>query len=111
VSGIKRGDGTIPLIQLAQEWEQIFSANSIGREDGAADVALPPDLFQKLIQNTSEKVHKANETGVSPALVTSVRRRRFLSTILASKGLQVPVLSFEELGKTSRPSLVGVVSV
>jgi flagellar biosynthesis protein FlhA len=111
VSGLKRGDGTIPLIQLAQEWEQIFSANSIGREDGAADVALPPDLFQKLIQNTSEKVHKANETGVSPALVTSVRRRRFLSTILASKGLQVPVLSFEELGKTSRPSLVGVVSV
>jgi flagellar biosynthesis protein FlhA len=110
VSDLKRSDGTIPLIQLAQEWEQIFAANSIGREDGAADVALPPDLFQKLIQNASEKVVKANESGVNPAIVTSVRRRRFLSTVLASKGLQVPVLSFEELGKTNRPSLVGVVS-
>ncbi|WP_424974929.1 flagellar biosynthesis protein FlhA [Dinoroseobacter sp. S124A] len=111
VAGIKRPDGSIPLIQLAPDWEPIFAANSVGREDGASDVALPPDLFQTLVQNATEKVLKASETGVSPAIVTSVRRRRFLSTVLASKSVQVPVLSFEELGKTSRPALVGVIGV
>lgn len=111
VSNTKRSDGTIPLIQLSQEWEQIFANNSVRREDGASDVALPPDIFQKLIQNVSEKLVKATESGINPAVVTSVRRRRFLFTVLASKGLQVPVLSFEELGKTSRPSLIGVVNV
>ena len=111
VAGIKRPDGSIPLIQLAPDWEPLFAANSVGREDGASDVALPPELFQTLVQNATEKVLKASETGVTPAIVTSVRRRRFLSTVLMSKSIQVPVLSFEELGKTSKPALVGVIGI
>ena len=38
------------------------------------------------------------------------RRRRFLRTVMRAKGIQSPVLSFEEIGLDARPSLVGVVA-
>ncbi len=106
---VRSRDGTVPLIQLATDWETKFSEYQIG-EAGSGDVALPPDLFQKLTNGIAEKLNKAGEAGHFPAIVTSVRRRRFLRTLLAAKGISNPVLSFEELGTEARPSLVGLVA-
>jgi flagellar biosynthesis protein FlhA len=97
----------VPLVQLAADWEERFAQHQIG--EASADVALPPDLFQKLTSNIAEKLNRASEAGHFPAIITSVRRRRFLRTILAAKGITNPVLSFEELGTEARPSLVGLV--
>jgi flagellar biosynthesis protein FlhA len=47
---------------------------------------------------------------VFPALVTSVRRRRFLRSVLAARGLAAPVLSYEEIGMEARPALVGTIA-
>ena len=46
----------------------------------------------------------------SPALVTSTRRRRFLKTVVATRGLQLPVLSFEEIGLDAKPAVLAVVA-
>lgn len=107
VADIRREDGSVPLIQLAPDWEERFSTYQL--DDGRGDVALPPDLFQKLTAGVAEKLSRAGEAGHFPAIVTSVRRRRFLRTVLWSKGIQNPVLSFEELGSETRPALVGLV--
>ena len=40
----------------------------------------------------------------------SSRRRRFLRTILRTRGIANPVLSFEEIGLDARPALVGIVA-
>ena len=56
-----------------------------------------------------ERIAKAGEAGIFPAIVTSTRRRRFLKTVLGAKGILAPVLSFEEIGLDARPSMVGVV--
>ncbi len=109
IADVRSRDGTVPLIQLATDWETKFSEYQIG-EAGSGDVALPPDLFQKLTNGIAEKLNKAGEAGHFPAIVTSVRRRRFLRTLLAAKGISNPVLSFEELGTEARPSLVGLVA-
>lgn len=109
VADLRRGDGTVPLIQLAPEWETVFTAHQTAGEGRSGDVALPPDLFNRLVQNTAEKVARASETGAFPAVVTSARRRRFLRTILGARGISAPVLSFEELGAETRPALVGMV--
>lgn len=106
VAELKRGDGTIPLIQLAPEWEKAFAAHQI---EGNRDVALPPDLFSRLANGLAERLNKAAETGTFPALVTSTLRRRFLHTVMGAKGLSAPVLSYEEIGMEARPALVGVV--
>ena len=106
VAELKRGDGTIPLIQLAPEWEKAFAAHQV---EGNRDVALPPDLFSRLANGLAERLNKAAESGTFPALVTSTLRRRFLHTVMGAKGLSAPVLSYEEIGMEARPALVGVV--
>jgi len=110
VADLKRDDGTIPLIQLSPEWERTFTTYQIEGERGLRDVALPPDQFGRLAQAIAERLAKAAETGVYPALVTSTLRRRFLRSVLAAKGLPAPVLSYEEIGLEARPAMVGLVA-
>jgi flagellar biosynthesis protein FlhA len=54
-------------------------------------------------------LNTTTEQGVFAAVVTSTRRRRYLRTILKSRGIMNPVLSFEEIGLEARPALVGMV--
>jgi flagellar biosynthesis protein FlhA len=96
VAELKRPDGSIPLIQ-------------IDGERGQRDIALPPELFARLANGLTDRVNRAAETGVYPALVTSVGRRRFLRTVVQAKGLQMPVLSYEEIATDARPALLGQV--
>ncbi|MCA3437631.1 MAG: flagellar biosynthesis protein FlhA [Rhodobacter sp.] len=110
VAELKRADGTIPLIQLAPEWERTFGQYQIEGERGLRDVALPPDQFNRLANALSEKLARATEMGVQPAFVTSTLRRRFLRTVLLAKGLTAPVLSYEEIGMEARPAMVGLVA-
>ncbi|WP_286196766.1 flagellar biosynthesis protein FlhA [Tropicibacter sp. R15_0] len=110
VAGMRREDGTIPLIQLAPEWEDTFTTYQIDGGQGALDVALPPDRFEALTKGLAEQIGEAGSRGVVPAVVTSARRRRFLRTVMAAKGITNPVMSFEEIGVEARPTLVGVVA-
>jgi flagellar biosynthesis protein FlhA len=111
VAEFRRDDGTLPLLQLAPEWEDTFSSFQVAGDRGQTDVALPPDKFNRLANNVAEKIARAGESGIFPAVVTSTRRRRFLKTVLGAKGILAPVLSFEEIGLDARPSMVGVVPV
>ncbi|MBC56941.1 MAG: flagellar biosynthesis protein FlhA [Confluentimicrobium sp.] len=105
----RRPDGTIPLLQLAPEWEERFTTYQIEGTQGMQDVALPPEEFNRLANAVSDRLAKAGESGIFPALVTSTRRRRYLRTVMAAKGIAAPVLSFEEVGTEARPALVGLV--
>ncbi|WP_172297626.1 flagellar biosynthesis protein FlhA [Pseudoruegeria sp. HB172150] len=109
IAEIKRPDGTLPLVQLAPEWEEHFSNHQLDGDFGQQDVALPPEDFNRLANAVADRLAKAGETGIYPALVTSRRRRRFLRTVLSAKGIMNPVFSFEEIGTDARPALVGMV--
>lgn len=109
VAEMKREDGTIPLIQLAPEWEDKFSTYQVDAQGAGLDIALPPDLFNRLADGLSDKLSTITDQGVFAAVVTSTRRRRYLRTILKSRGITNPVLSFEEIGLEARPALVGMV--
>ena len=110
VADFKRPDGSIPLIQLAPEWERTFTTHQMDGDRSNRDVALPPDLFAKLANGIAERVNRAVEAGSHPALVTSAARRRFLRTVVQAKGIQTPVLSYEEIGLDVRPALLGQVT-
>ena len=85
-------------------------ADRIFQAAGRGDVALPPDEFNRLAEGISDKLGEAAATGAYAALVTTTRRRRFLRTVLAAKGILNPVLSFEEIGIDAKPALVGLVA-
>lgn len=109
VAEMRRPDGTIPLIQLAPEWEETFTTYQITSDRGASDVALPPEDFNRLANAIADKVGRATEKGIFPVVITSMRRRRFLRTVMMAKGIPNPVMSFEEIGIDARPALVGLV--
>ena len=109
VAEINRPDGTVPLIQLAPEWEEIFGSYQIDGPNGGLDIALPPDLFNKLADGVTNQVAETSERGLNAAVVTSSPRRRYLKTIMKARGVQNPVLSYEEIGLEARPALVGMV--
>lgn len=110
IAGLRDDDGNVPLLQLASDWETIFSDYTIRDDTGRGDVALPPEAFQRLVSNASEKISAAAERDLSPAVVTSRLRRKFVRTVLKSKGISAPVLSFEELGAEPKLSLLGVIA-
>lgn len=106
---LRRDDGTIPLVQLAPEWEQTF--RQFQAEGGRGeDVALPPDVFARLGGALSDRIARLSASGAAPALVTSARRRRFLRSVARAKGLSIPVLSYEEIGLDARPAILGQVA-
>ncbi|GAB4294106.1 MAG: flagellar biosynthesis protein FlhA [Roseovarius sp.] len=109
VGTLQREDGTLPLVQLAPEWEERFATYQMDGEGGRPDVALPPEMFNALAGAVGEQLARAAEHGIFPAIITSTLRRRFLRAVLAAKGIPNPVLSFEEVGLDARPSLMGVV--
>ncbi len=110
VSGLKRDDGTVPLIQLAPEWEDTFTTHQLETRGNGLDIALPPELFNRLAENLSEAVASSADAGLNAAVVTSMRRRRFLRTVMHAHRLRAPVLSFEEIGVDAKPALVGTVA-
>ena len=110
VADLRHPDGSLPLLQLAPEWEERFSSYQSSGSNGNLDIALPPELFTKLGNTVSELVAQNNANGIYPAIVTSSRRRRFLQKVLSAKGVSNPVLSFDEISLDSKPALVGVVA-
>lgn len=107
VADVVEPDGALPLVQLQPAWEELFSTYQIDVGDGQTDIALPPDDFNRLATAISERLAKVAQAGRFPALVTTKKRRRFLQTVLAAKGIRNPVLSFEEIGTNARPALLG----
>ncbi|WP_340108151.1 flagellar biosynthesis protein FlhA [Pikeienuella sp. HZG-20] len=108
VAGLTEPDGALPMIQLCPEWEELFLRHQVETEDGIADIALPPSEFNRLAGSVADKVAEAGRQGRYPVIATSSTRRRFLRTVLEAKGVRNAVLSFEEIGVSARPTLIGV---
>jgi flagellar biosynthesis protein FlhA len=108
VAGLREADGALPLIQLAPEWEETFQRFQLPPGSGVVDVALPPAEFNRLANSVVEKLNAPAVQGRFPAIVTSTKRRRFLHTVLSANGIRNPVLSFEEIGTSVRPAVLGL---
>ncbi|WP_375551007.1 flagellar biosynthesis protein FlhA [Rhodophyticola porphyridii] len=108
IADLRRADGSLPLIQLAGQWEDVFQQHQLPGDGGLPEIALPPEEFNRLAKSVGDKVSQASENGTYAAIVTSALRRRFLRTVLTARGITNPVLSFEEIGLDGKPALVGL---
>ena len=109
-SDYRRQDGSLPVVQLANEWETAFTEYQSLREGGIVDIALPPDAFGRLSRALVDKVSELGERGEYPAIVTSALRRRYVQTVARSRGVTNPVLSYEELAEVDQPAVLGVIA-
>ena len=108
ISKLRDSEGHLPLIQLSPEWEELFSQNETEQQNGTSDIALSPSDFNRLASTVREKISNAITGGAFPAVVTSAKRRRFLTTVLSAKGIRNPVISYEEIDPSERPAILGV---
>ena len=106
IARLSDGEGNLPLIQLAPEWEAKFAEHE-REENGHVDVALPPEEFNKLAGSVKGMLARAATQSAFPAIATSARRRRFVRHVLEAKGISNPVLSFDEIGNTAKLALLG----
>ncbi len=83
------------------------SASPSATRAGHPDIVLPPEEFNRLARSVGNALSVAAKQGIYPAVATSARRRRFLRHVLEAKGIENPVLSFEEIGNHTALSLVG----
>ena len=109
VAELRRADGTLPLVQLAPDWDDVFTRHQIDGAAAGLDVALPPADFARLGTGLAEAFARLAEDGTRAGLITTARRRRFLRMVLAARDIAAPVLSFEEIGFDARPALVAQV--
>lgn len=108
VDRLQDDQGRLPLVQLGASWEQKFAEYEVNNEGGSTDVALPPELFGELISSIQGKLNEVAQKGIVAAVATTSRRRRFLQTVLASKGIRNAVVAYEEISSRSKPYIIGV---
>lgn len=108
VDRLQDDQGRLPLIQLSTAWEQKFAEYEVQGEGGSSDIALPPEVFGELINSVQAKLNEVAQKGIVAAVATSSRRRRFLQTVLASKGIRNAVVAYEEINAKARPYIIGV---
>ncbi|MFN4183306.1 MAG: flagellar biosynthesis protein FlhA [Hyphomonas sp.] len=108
VDRLQDDQGRLPLIQLSTSWEQKFAEYEVTNESGGSDIALPPEIFGELINAVQAKLNETAQKGIVAAVATSSRRRRFLQTVLASKGIRNAVVAYEEINSKSKPYIIGV---
>ena len=109
VDRLQDDQGRLPLVQLSTAWEQKFTQYEVNGENGSSDIALPPEMFGELTNEVQSKLNEAAKKGVMASVATSSRRRRFLQTVLASKGIRNSVLAYEEISAKTKPYIIGVV--
>lgn len=105
-AAIREKDGSIPLIQLAPAWEDIFHKHEVVKESGEKDIALPPEEFSRLTRSLTDQIQRAAAAGRYPAIVAFADRRRFVRTVLYARGIRNPVYSYEEIDMQSKPTLL-----
>ena len=108
VDRLQDEQGRLPLVQLSAGWEQKFSQYEVNGDNGSSDVALPPELFSELITAVQLKLNETAQKGIVAAVATTSKRRRFLQTVLASKGIRNAVVAYEEISAKSKPYIIGV---
>jgi flagellar biosynthesis protein FlhA len=108
VDKLQDDQGRLPLVQLSANWEQKFTEYEVNGEGGSSDIALPPELFGELINSIQSKLNEVAQKGIVAAVATTSRRRRFLQTVLASKGIRNAVVAYEEISARSKPYIIGV---
>jgi flagellar biosynthesis protein FlhA len=108
VMKLRDEQGRLPLVQVGPKWEALFNEHEVRDEAGRTDIALPPETFNELATSVKTELDTSATKGCYAAVATSSKRRRFLKTVLAAKGIRNPVLSYEEITINERPAIVGV---
>jgi flagellar biosynthesis protein FlhA len=103
-------DKRLNVVQLSQDWEDIFFTYQIkGENSNRNEIALPPSMLKELLDSAAAKIAISSTHSDYIAIITTSKRRRFLQTIFSAKGISNPVLSYDEIDHNVTLNLVGTI--
>ena len=101
-------DGTLPLIQLSPKWDQLMKERLEPQGEAGLPANLTADEFKQLGDEVQEALNKAARAGHYAAVAVSSKRRRFVRDVLRSRGINNPVIAFEEIVPGTKPAMLAV---
>lgn len=109
ISKLRNGTGQLPLVRLGEDWTAKLTARETKDASGRSDIVLAPDEFNKLAQDVRMQLDNAARQGNQAVIATPAHWRRFVRSVLKTKGVKNPVLSYAEVAATERPLILGSV--
>jgi flagellar biosynthesis protein FlhA len=103
-------DGRLGVVTLDAILEHQL-ASTLHEGVNGIDFALDPGTAQRLVMAIRRQLHLAEDTGMSPVVVTSAPLRRPLRRLLALTEINAPVLSLDEVGAQLRIDTLGTVNL
>lgn len=88
--------GTLPIVSVNAEWEQIFQESLIGPE-GDKQLALAPSQIQQFASKVREVFERQAALGKSPVLLTSPTIRPYVRSIIDRMNAPLAVMSQNEI--------------
>lgn len=103
-------EGTLPLVQIGNEWEEIFRQYELRDNNGMVlDVALPPSEITNLVAAINNKLQEAGRQGRYASITCPGERRRLIRAIMDAKQMRQSVIAYEEIHPRVKPALLAVV--
>ena len=103
-------EGTVPLVQIGHQWEEIFRQYEIRDTNGTVlDVALPPPEISNLVTAMNAKLQEAGRQGRYASITCPGERRRLIRAIMDAKQMRQSVIAYEEIHPRVKPALLAVV--
>jgi len=103
-------ENTVPLVQIGNEWEEIFRHYEIRDSNGTVqDVALPPSEITNLVTAMNAKLQDAGRQGRYASITCPGERRRLIRAIMDAKQMRQSVIAYEEIHPSIGLSILGSV--
>lgn len=109
LSKLRNDAGQLPLIRLGDDWTSMLTERENTDAAGRSDIILAPEEFNKLAQDVRIQLDNAARQGSNAVIATPANWRRFVRSVLKTKGVKNPVLSYAEVAATERPLILGTV--
>jgi flagellar biosynthesis protein FlhA len=88
----------MPLVQIGNEWEEIFRQYEMRDNNGTVlDVALPPSEITNLVAGINAKLQEAGRQGRYACVTCAGERRRLIRAIMDAKQMRQSVIAYEEI--------------
>jgi flagellar biosynthesis protein FlhA len=99
--------GQLPIIRIGDSWTTKLGERETRDDVGRADIALSPEEFNQFAHDVRAQLDTAARKGSYAVIAAPGHWRRFIRSVLKTKGVKNPVLSYAEIAANEKPLILG----
>lgn len=99
--------GQLPIIRIGEDWTAKLGERETRDEVGRSDIALSPEEFNQFAHDVRAQLDTAARKGSYAVIAAPGHWRRFIRSVLKTKGVKNPVLSYAEIAANEKPLILG----